>query len=141
MTKQAKRYKIRYCYNSGDSGGPSDKETCILEPTWTSLEAVTENLERIKQHYAYYNHRGDKWWHNQNHVKQLSDKTVQTMPWYADGKYHEDEVYCGCFPIVLRADNGNPIKMRAPWCGVFETLHWAEVIEVTDPLPRIEFGY
>ncbi len=49
----AQKYKIEYSYSTGDSFGSRD-EVDILEYNWDTLELAKEALQRIKEHYVWY---------------------------------------------------------------------------------------
>lgn len=134
-----KRYRIHYVYGTGDSFHHEQRED-DLELTWSKLKVAEENLNRINEHYEYYQRsNGDYWkwkWNEKHPTKQEEDKWLEDQkkkPWHVDPptKYCHDY-----FSIRLITDAGKECIIRPPWIGYFESLISAEIIQ---ELPRIEF--
>lgn len=114
-------YKIQYKYQTGDSFKTYDDEG-MLEMVWKNLDNAKTALQRIKEHYAWYQYENRQSWSDA--------KEVSEPDWHKGEKYQ--------FTLKVMLDNGKEIKFSAPWCGYFERLHSAEII-ADDPDLRIEF--
>lgn len=110
------QYKIQYIYDTGDSFHSEENVIEELEPTWTNIDICKANLQRIAEHYSYYQDRyRDK------------NKDIKNKDWFVEG-------YEGC--LRLQLDNGNFFQFSAPWCGYFERL---KKIAISLNLPEISF--
>ena len=108
-----KMYKIKYCYQTGDSFSNEDCES-ILEYEFESLEFAKESLKRIKQHYEWYTEKNDCYRENpKDKVKKPSWYTADT------GEYGYD----AC--INIRLNETTEVIFSCPWCGYFERLYGA----------------
>jgi hypothetical protein len=105
-------YKIKAEYSTGDSFGSRD-ETRVLEMSWESLENAKAALNRIEEHY--------RWYDDQHSWDRGSNKVPQPV-WHQEG-----HIYEGSVEVIL--DNGNPVTFQAPWCGYFERLYGAGIIQ------------
>ena len=103
------QYKIQVSYKTGDSNSSRDEESC-LEMEWSDLSVVKTALQRIKEHYLWYDDQRS--WHRL--------KTVLEPEWHKDIKYD--------FCIKLPLDNGAEVQFSAFWCGYFEALHSAKIV-------------
>ena len=113
-------FKIKYHYRTGDSFSSRDEEE-TLEFDWTDLELAKEALQRIKEHYKWYESVNSSYsfrpepidrpeWHkNELDEKGLSETTIPHM-------------------LVLNMDDGKKVQFWAPWCGYFEQLYGAEIV-------------
>lgn len=150
------KYKIKYNYDTGDSFHNEYDVEGNLELEWQNLEIAKANLKRIEEHYKQYreieSYRGkddqtilegnkDKDWF----VKK--DRLVTFKPnhtesyWAIDEKDKEKclkagntiaifiEVMTAQHQIILYTDDNKPWQIFAPWCGYFETLNYAEIVE------------
>lgn len=103
-------FKIRITYSTGDSFHTETREEEV-EGVWEDINVVAENLERIKQHWIYYDqetglHFGDK---------------IEKPPFVeVDKKYNVLLLY-------LKTDDGKEYKYMPFWTGYFERLIKAEV--------------
>ena len=120
------KYKIKYHYQTGDSFHTEECED-ILEFEWGDLEIAKESLKRINEHYKWYQSKNSYFredspekpeWHNVNseHVHLSGEHNLMN----------------------IRMDNGKEVQFWPPWCGYFESLHWAEII-TEDSDMKIEF--
>ena len=79
-----------------------------------------ENLTRIEEHYKYYVSL-----HSHKRLTKaeiaLIAENAKSKPWFSNS-YPE-----GC--IIFETDAGVPCQIYAPWCGYFESLNEAEIIE------------
>jgi len=108
-------FKIRYRYQTGDSFHRYDLEE-ILEYEWEDIQYARESLQRIKEHYLWYESK-HKWY---------SADTVLKPKWHnvkTEDKWMPEESL-----INLRIDKENEVQFWPPWCGYFETLYNAEII-------------
>jgi len=113
-------FKIKYSYRTGDSFHSEDSEG-ILDFDWIDLQLAKQALQRIKEHYLWYESVTSYSRFNPNtlerpdwHVKELDENgldksTIQSM-------------------IVLQMDEGKQVQFWCPWCGYFETLYGAEIV-------------
>lgn len=106
------KFKIKYCYNTGDSDHTTRDLEDYLELVWSNLDVVKENMRRIKEHYDWY--RNGAW-----EDKALNKHWAVKAP---DGKRI---LYSYC--IILKSDDGADWQFSAPWCGYFESLNWIEI--------------
>ena len=113
-------YTIKIYYRTGDSFHTEDTEQ-ILEGSWDNLVILRANLERIKNHYKYY-------------------ETIYGYSLYKLPELEEPENWNKEYPwqITLYLDNGNEWKFHAFWCGYFETLLGAEIVEI-NPIEQDKF--
>jgi len=132
------KYKIQYSYNTGDSFTNEDNLEDEIELTWDNLEVAKANLQRINEHYQYY----------QKLDKSLSDKELNKI---LEELSHKDwavveinvpskEIDIGTikYQLILYTDEGKPYRFPPAWCGYFESLNYAEII-TKDVTTRIEF--
>lgn len=121
------QYKIRVDYNTGDSFHSEHNVEGWLEPTWTSLEIAKENLQRIKEHYEYYDKLNNNYeWRNKSdkEIKKFK-KEISKKVWFAP-KYE--------FNLMLKTDEGKEFEFSASlYCGYFERLNSAEIIDYVKP--------
>jgi hypothetical protein len=103
-------YSIRIDYRTGDSFHTEDTSEC-LDGTWKDINIVAKNLERIKEHY--------EWYQEENSGYRRHPKNTIPRPEYVDPKYD-----CS-FQLLL--DDGTEYPISAFWCGYFETLYGASV--------------
>jgi hypothetical protein len=119
------KYKIKYCYQTGDSFNTEVRED-ILEFDWDDLDIVKESLKRINEHYKWYSY-------NENYYSRR--EKVEKPDWHnVDTSHVSSEHYL----MNIRMDNGKEVQFWPPWCGYFESLHWAEII-TEDSDMKIEF--
>jgi len=107
-------YKILIFYRTGSSDHTYDDEG-YLDGTWKNIEIIKENLQRIKEHYLWYESiyiTGSR--HN---------KKIEKPHWYTN-KYDGS--------IKLKLDDGTEYEMSAFWCGYFETLYGAKAEPVKE---------
>lgn len=115
------KYKIRYNYNTGDSFHTENNIIKELEFTWSDYDVAKANLNRIKEHYEWY----------QSKKSSLKDEIDPTgKDWYS-GKRWDHVLY-------LYTDDGTKCQISAPWVGWFETLNEAEIVIVGD---KISFNH
>lgn len=103
-------YNIKISYRTGDSFRSEDCER-ELEGTWKDLNIVAENLQRIKDHYDWYEEEHDSYLRNA--------KKKFTKPSYTSDEYDA--------ALNLKLDDGTEYQIYAYWCGYFETLYSASV--------------
>lgn len=117
-------YYIEYYYSTGDSFSTSDKTEVLDCIHWENLENAKEALERIKEHYLWYQSK-----ENDIIFWKINEKDRPKKPSWHKIKDHEglfkNNEHC---IINLKLDNGNEIQFFAPWCGYFESLHSATII-------------
>jgi hypothetical protein len=119
------KYKIKYCYQTGDSFH-TEQLTKVLEFEWEDLEISKESLKRIKEHWKWYSYKTNYYGYKEE---------VEKPNWHnVDTSHVTDEHYL----MNIRMDNGKEVQFWPPWCGYFESLHWAEII-TEDSDMKIEF--
>ena len=126
------KYRIKYSYRTGNSFGSSDEEA-YLDLGWNNLKIAKKNLQAIREHYKLY----EKF---ESHYPRLTEEQrkeevdkVKHNDWYAGKQNFNPKSWDDCFYathcIKLQADNGGFMQISCPWCGYFETLHGAEIVE------------
>jgi hypothetical protein len=128
------KYQIQYNYYSGDSLGSTDS-TGILELEWKDLQVAKDNLKRIQEHWKYYDAKEEIQgaYHKRKETKEYINKIEQEQPdWYV--KPDKDNKYFVHHCIILYTDDGKPWQFWCPWCGYFEGLYGAEIINVQSDL-------
>ena len=117
-------YKIKIIYDTGDSYKTERGLEDYLDGEWSNLEVVTENLNRIRLHYEYYQLcTGYNFGKSKKQVEQ-EIKEFQKEKWFA-GKATE----C-IYSLKLLTDDGTEyIQSCSQWCGYFESLVGAEVVQ------------
>lgn len=118
------QYQIRYCYDTGDSNSSQQNCSDTLPNTWCKLDIAVENLNRIKEHYQFYLSENNYHFNNEK-----LDFNPKEKDWYVEQNPE--------FRIILYTDEGKPVQIKAPWCGYFETLNFAEIVM---KLPRVTFN-
>jgi hypothetical protein len=123
----SKSYGIAYQYETGDSYSSETRDE-ELELQWSTREAAEANLRRINEHYSYY--RAVNAYRSQK-AAEVSATYAQQV-WFV--KNHD---MC----LILQTDKGKPFQFNAPWCGFFERLLYAHVVErTTSPAGRDKPG-
>lgn len=100
-------YKIKIDYRTGNSFNTYNRED-YLEGTWQDLSVATQNIERIKQHYEWYE------------AKSSTYRASPKIP--AKPDFVADE-----YSLKLLLDNGNEYSISPFWVGYFETLYEASI--------------
>jgi hypothetical protein len=151
-------YRIKIGYTTGDSFNSYDKED-YLDLKWSNLDVAKENLRSIKEHYEQYrditgyrypkkttdpleDNKNKPWFVNvpklyskktNNVISEKSKDKVGEGNW----EYRPDSYYAEhC--MLLKTDIGTTMQISAFWCGMFESLNYAE-IEICNDDMRIEF--
>lgn len=142
------RYKIKISYETGNSYR-TEKTSDFLEVEWNDLSVAKENLQAIKDHYqnVYRNvernsnksnqeifkkYQNEFWFVSEKDWYNLKTNCKTSVKWAEDNpdkvELQFDEYYAKqC--IKLKLDNGNIMQMSCYWCGHFERLLGAEIIE------------
>lgn len=131
-------YTIKYSYRTGDSFGSEDM-IGWLELTWENKAAAQEALKCIKEHYEYKEKMEGYHWNSQIYKKSIKEK-AKSKPWFVSDKAEGimDHWYSSnC--LKIKTDEGRDFQFHAPWCGYFELLYSASVVEVEDPADSISF--
>jgi hypothetical protein len=116
------KHVIEYNYDTGNSFGTETGLIGFLELEWGSKEIAKENLKRIEEHYKWYSSKNS--WRNQK-VEDVSDRD-----WFV-----KEYDFC----LVLKTDEGNDWQISAPWCGYFESLNYATIIQKEEDGMSIKF--
>jgi hypothetical protein len=112
------KYQIRCTYDTGDTFNEHPGQVQVIDMIWENLDVVKGNLQRIKAHYEYYRAKHAYYWDKEEAKKIIEDAVKQD--WY-NAKYDST--------LNLKADDGKMHKVYSDWCGYFETLKEAEIIE------------
>jgi hypothetical protein len=104
-------FKIKASYTTGDSFHTEDAETTI--DRFESREVAEKALERLKEHYNWYN---DK---NNSYSFRRDDKKVEEPEWHKGLEYD--------FQVSYYLDNGELLVTTVPYCGYFEHLNSLEI--------------
>jgi hypothetical protein len=111
-------YQIQYHYTTGDSFHSYDTSD-ILEVEYKNIETAKEALKRIEEHYKWYEYKNVPSYNKKKKVKRPKWWDCSIEKGWTNMEHHM---------INLPTDNGKDFQIFAPWCGYFETLHWAEII-------------
>lgn len=128
------KYKIKITYDTGDSFHTECGLETELEEEYSTLELAEENLTRIKEHYVLREAQdevGRRWFSKDDKRKAELEKIIaeaKNKPWYVEK--HPDI----CIKLLL--NNRKEWQISAFWCGYFEHLQSAEIIQV---LPKVTF--
>jgi len=128
-------FKVKITYDTGDSFHTEEGIETELEETYTTLKRAEENLNRIKEHYEFYDTLDDYnrgWYFNDAKKKAAMEKIIEdakSKPWYV--KNHPE------YSLKLLLNNGRIWQISAFWCGHFERLVSAEIVVET---PKIKFN-
>ena len=157
--KSEGNFKIRYTYDSGNSFVTEEGLENTIEISWNNLTNAEQNLKRIEEHYEMYREIEDSRWRkksNQKILEEHQDKDwfVKEIRWIASKKETPDSYFAidekdvkklskdpeyivsqtidvmmaqNC--LILYTDEGKKFQLWAPWCGYFEKLTHAEIIE------------
>jgi len=109
-------YRIKYSYYTGDSFGSEDRED-VLEFEWKDLEKAKQALQRIKEHYRWYQSKESYW--SREKVEKPEWHNVNSEHVYLSGEHNL---------LNLEMDNGNEVQFWPPWCGYFEGLYGAKIV-------------
>jgi len=109
--------KIKVNYKTGNSFGSSD-EVDYIELAWKNLDRAKESLKRIKNHWEFYKD-------NAFIYKKPKGKLPVGVTW-------NDEYRL--LMLELITDDGKAYPYSPFWCGYFETLHKAEIVEADNDL-------
>lgn len=109
-----KRYYIEIHYKTGDSESTNEYRNSI-SLTWNNLDIAKENLQRIKEHYIWYD----------NKYGWDPDKGKEKKPDFVHDKH--DGV------LFLLTDDKEDFQMSSYWTGHFEDLFSATIKENMDP--------
>lgn len=124
-------YQIHINYEEGDSNGSYDANL-TLEHTWESKELAKQALARIREHWLWYD--GEF-----RHAYYPEGQKPPPRP-----EWHEKLGGVNRYKhvIVLRVDGGvgdsiQHWQFHTPWCGHFERLKTAKVVEFEEDMEFI----
>lgn len=118
-------------YETGNSFGHHTEEE-ILPLSFNDMGKARDALLAIKEHYELYNKLNAFWPSpTPQEVKRLVNEAKKKL-WFVDNGLEPRF----CFDLKLKTDDGEDYQFHAFWCGYFERLHYAEII---DGRNRIEF--
>lgn len=129
------KYKIEYSYYTGSSFGSEDS-TGVLELEWEDLQVAKNNLKRIQEHWKYYKAKNtasssySKTW-VKDELKIVSTIEKEEPDWLVKPDQKNSYNY---HSIILYTDNGKPWQFWCPWCGYFEGLYGAKIINADSDL-------
>ena len=115
-------YKIKYTYDTGDSFRTEHDREEVLEMSWGNLEVAKANLTRIKEHYEFYLAVDKPYRLNKKELAAIKE-VASKKDWFVKDKHEMN------LRLTLFTDDGNPCQIHAPWCGYFESLNEAEIVE------------
>lgn len=113
-------YKIKITYDTGDSFHTEHDVEGLVEASWNNLDIAKENLQRIKEHWQYYKTLHKHSFYGDDVERKKLEQEEKTKCWYVK-KYD--------FVLKLKTDEGNEFQYNTFWCGYFERLNHAEIIE------------
>lgn len=114
-------YFIKISYSDGDSfKNWEDERNIDLE--WKNIEVAKENLKRIKQHYKEYEFFDgwESWKVKETDIKKREDE-LKSFSWFSKGDWKHS--------IILKTDEGDDFQTSTFWCGYFESLLSAEIVD------------
>jgi hypothetical protein len=123
IPREKKKYIIKVEYKTGDSFHSYDTST-ILED-WNDIEVAKENLQRIKEHYEFYDMR-DSFKLNylsKKEKKKWEEKFKNPPPFVVI----KNELGLSYPSLKIKEDDGSEYSIFPDWCGYFERLYGAEV--------------
>ncbi len=112
-------YSIKITYETGDSYS-TRTETDFVDMEWGNLEIAEENLDRIKEHYEYYEANNDHSFYGDKKGRDLIIGRAKTRPWFF--KRYD-------FCLMLLDDKNKEFQYHTFWCGYFERLLEAEIVQ------------
>jgi hypothetical protein len=115
-TKEKKRipiYQIKYSYQTGNSFSSQDLEE-TMEYEWTNYDRVREAVDRMREHYKYYQGNNNP-----------AYKKIKKPKWLKSTSEWDNQ---GFYSINLRLDDGKEFQYPPPWIGYFERLYGLEII-------------
>jgi hypothetical protein len=115
-------YKIKITYDTGDSFKTERDLEQYVEGEWESLEVATENLNRIKEHYEYY--EAAKRYHFNSAQRRKAADIIDNAP---NQKWYAGDVQDYVYSLKLLTDDNTEYVQHAFWCGYFESLVGAEI--------------
>ena len=128
-------YTIEVNFATGNSFGSHD-ETETIALVWKDKELARKALVTIKEHYEYYEKLNG---YNRTTNKQLY-RELKKHKWFKQSnKYPNDESMWG-YRCAVELDDGSWIDLDVGvWCGYFEQLHNASIVNVNDEQDYISF--
>lgn len=123
MPREKKKYIIVVDYKTGDSFHSYDTST-IMED-WNDIEVAKENLQRIKEHYEFYEMKNSFKLNYLSKVekKKWEDKLNNPPPFVV----MTNELGVSYPSLKIKEDDGTEYTIFPAWCGYFERLYGAEV--------------
>ncbi len=121
------KYDILINYDTGDSYGQRPNQETKLDLEISDFEIAKENLQRIKGHYEFIRAKKEldnRYYFGDPKKKAKLEKIIAdapNKPWYVK-KYPE-------VAIILLLDDNKPFQVSSFWCGYFETLNSAEIVQ------------
>lgn len=112
-------YKIEIQYTTRSSYGYEQSKYLDLE--WSTLENAKKNLQYIKEHYRFY---VQLYYHIDYKERPKFMQDYKDKEWIA-----LDNNSILTSSIVLKADNGNSMRLHCFWLGQFENLQRATIID------------
>lgn len=133
-------YQIKIYYSTGNSFGSEDTSD-VLAPIWENKKLAQKALQSLKEHYTLY-HEKEAYSFRASRSDEEIFEEVRTKDWYGNFG-HNDRFYKEKngwhFFLGVELDDGSYINMSpSQWCGYFETLHKAEIVN-TDELDSVVF--
>lgn len=131
-------YTIAVNYSTGDSFNSYEVYDEQIGVCWKDKELAREALRIIKEHYDLYTEYSG--YGGRSNEKIFEE--VKKKDWYRpdDNDYwgsKQDMWYCQC---KVKADNGEYVKIPTDiWCGYFEHLQEAKIVNLQNDEDRIAF--
>jgi hypothetical protein len=115
-----KNYKIKVCYQTGDSFSSEESTEIIEEFSWESEEVAKRNLQRIGEHYKLYMLFNKEYNISKEQLTEAK-KNAKKTDWFIDNNYWE-------YSLKIELDDGTFKELTTRWCGYFESLWSAEIV-------------
>lgn len=134
-------YTIEVTYQTGDSFN-SYEETNTIGLVWEDKQLARKALAAIKEHYTLYSEQ-ESYSRNKN-IQEIRDKAMSSE-WYlkaiegSTDKWTKSPEYWQ-YNCAVEMDDGSyrniPTNM---WCGYFESLHTAKIVNESDDEDEVNF--
>ena len=103
--------RIKIDYRTGDSFGSHD-EIGYVDLEWSNIEKANESLQRIKNHYEYFQNNSDVY-------RKPKGEIPKGVVWENEHRV---------IMLELISDDGSPYLYSPFWVGYFEKLYSAKIV-------------
>ena len=114
-------YKIEITYDTGSSFHHESDLTKDLDMKWEDINKAAQAIKDIEAHYTFYMTSNNEIDYDKKKREKALGK-VRKEAWYSGDKYP-------LYSLLLENDEGERIEERTFWCGYFESLGGAAIID------------